>query len=113
MEEELLILMQRLLLIATLSLGTVALAQTMASNMGETQRADHDFYSQTVAAQAKQNSLFLAASALSASSPAQRSGTPPSSMAANIGSQSADEDVCSQTIAVQANVNRLLKAAKF
>jgi hypothetical protein len=59
-------------LIATLSLGTVALAQTTASNMGEAQGADHDLYNQTVVAQAKQNSLFLAAKTLSASSPAVR-----------------------------------------
>lgn len=106
--------MQKLLLIATLSLGTVGLAQTMASNMGETQRADHDFYNQTVAAQAEHNSLFLAAHAISPPSPAQSerwSGTHPSTMAANIESQSADEDVYSETIAVQANMNRLLKAA--
>lgn len=71
-------------------------------------------YNQTVAAQAKQNSLFLAANVLSASSPAQSeswSGTQPSSMAADMGSQSADEDVYNQTIAVRANVNRFLKEA--
>ncbi len=103
--------MQKLLLIATLSLGTFAMAQSTASNMGEAQRADHDLYNQIVAAQAKQNSLFLAANALAASSPAQWSGTPPSSMAANVGSRNADVDVFSQTVAVQANANRLLKAA--
>ena len=106
--------MQKLLLIATLSLGTFAFAQAMPSNVGEAQPAGHDFYGQIVAAQAKQDSLFLAANVLSASSPAQpesRSGTQPSSMAANTGSQSADEDVCNRTIAIQANVNRLFKAA--
>jgi len=111
-EEELPV--QKLLLIATLSLGTFAMAQTMDSNIGNAQRTDHDFYNQTVAAQAEHNSFFLAAHAISPPSPAQSerwSGTHPSSMAANIKSQSADEDVYSETIAVQANMNRILKAA--
>jgi len=105
---------QKLLLIATLSLGTFAMAQTMDSNIGNAQRTDHDFYNQTVAAQAEHNSLFLDAHAISPPSPAQSerwSGTHPSSMAANIKSQSADEDVYSETIAVQANINRILKEA--
>jgi len=105
---------QKLLLIATFSLGTFAMAQTMDSNIGNAQRTDHDVYNQTVAAQAEQNSLFLAANALSASSPAQSgswSSTQPSSMAANVGLPSANEDVYSETIAVQANMNRILKEA--
>jgi len=105
---------QKLLLIATLSLGTFAMAQTMDSNIGNAQRTDHDSYNQTVAAQAEHNSLFLAAHAISPPSAAQSeswSGTQPSSMAASIGSQSADEDVYSETIAVQANMNRILKEA--
>jgi hypothetical protein len=94
------LLMQKLLVIATLSLGTFASAQTMASNMGEAQQADHDFYNQTVTAQAKQNSLVLSASALSASSFAdsesQSSQKQPSSMASNAGSQSTGDDFYQQ-----------------
>jgi hypothetical protein len=107
--------MQKLLLIAALSLGTFALARPMGSNMGDAHGADHDFYNQTVAAQAEHNSLFLAAHAISPPSPAHSewwSGTHPSSMAANLTSPSADEDVYSETIAVQANVNRLNQAAR-
>lgn len=106
--------MKKLLLIATFSLGTFALAQPMAGNMDDAQSAGHDFYNQTVAAQAKHNGLFPAANALSALPTAQSgswSGTQPGSMALNTGSQSADEDDYSQTIAVQANVNRFSQAA--
>jgi hypothetical protein len=106
--------MRQLVLIAILSLGTFAMAQTMDSNIGNAQRTDHDFYNQTFAALAEHNSLFLSAHAISPPSPAQSewwSGTHPSSMAANIKSQSADEDVYSETIAVQANMNRILKEA--
>jgi hypothetical protein len=117
---------EKLLLIATLSLGTFAMAQTMDSKMVDAQRTDHDFYNQTVAAQAEHNSLFLAAHAIFPPSPAQSegwSGTHPGSMsakitlqgadkAANITSQNAYEDVYSETIAVQANMNRILKEAR-
>jgi hypothetical protein len=106
--------MKKLLLIATLSLGAFALAQPMASNMGDSQGADHDFYNQAVAAQAKHNSLFLAANALSALPPAQfesLSGSQPSSMAANAGSQSTGDDFYNQTIAAQANETELIQAA--
>jgi hypothetical protein len=123
-EEELSV--KKLLLIAILSLGTFAMAQTMDSNMGDAQRTDHDFYNKTVAAQAEHNGLFLAAHAIFPPSPAQSerwSGTHPGSMAANITSQSADmaanitsqnadEDVYSETIAVQANMDRMLKEAR-
>jgi len=105
--------MKNILLIATLSLGTFASGQTMVNNKGDAQGADHDFYNQTVAAQAKHNSLFLAANAVSAS-PAQLeslSGTLPSSMAANAGSQSTGDDLCNQTIAAQAKENGLILAA--
>jgi hypothetical protein len=106
--------MKNILLIATLSLGTFALAQPMASNKGDAQGADHDFYNQTVAAQAEHNSLIVAANALSASPPAQLEsvrGTQPSSMAANAGSQSTGDDLCNQTIAAQAKENGLILAA--
>ena len=106
--------MKTLLLIATLSLGTFALAQPMASNMGDAQGAGRDFYNQTVAAQAKHNSLFLAANALSASPPAQLeslNGSQPGSMAANAGSQSTGDDFYNQTIAAQANETGLIQAA--
>ena len=106
--------MKKLLLIATLSLGTFALAQPMASNMGGAQGADHDFYNQTVAAQAKHNTASLAANTLSAAPPAQSgslSGTQPSSMAANAGSQSAGDDFYNQTIAAKANETGLIQAA--
>lgn len=106
--------MKSILLIATLSLGTFASGQTMANNKGDAQRADHDYYNQTVAAQAKHNSFFLAANAVSASPPAQLeslSGTQPSSMAANAGSQSTGDDFYNQTIAAQAKENGLIQAA--
>ena len=106
--------MKNILLIATLSLGTFALAHPMASNKGDAQGADHDSYNQTVAAQAKHNSLFVAANALSASPPAQSeslSGSQPSSMAANAGSQSTGDDFYNQTIAAQAKENGLIQAA--
>jgi hypothetical protein len=106
--------MKKLLLIATLSLGTFALAQPMAGNMGDAQGADHDFYNQTVAAQAKHDSLFLAANALSTLPSAQSeslSGSQPSSMAANAGSQSTGDDFYNQTIAAQAKENSLFEAA--
>jgi hypothetical protein len=108
--------MQKLLLIATLSLGTFALAQPMASNTGDAQNADHDLYNQTVAAQAEHNSRHLAARALSALSPADSeswiSQDQPSSMASNAGSLSTRDDYYNRTIAVQANVNRLNQAAR-
>jgi hypothetical protein len=106
--------MMKLLLIATLSLGTFALAQPMTSNMGDAQNADHDFYNQTVAAQAKHNSLFWAANALSAPPPAQLaslSGSQPGSMAANAGSQSTGDDFYNRTIAAQTKENSLFEAA--
>ena len=105
--------MKKLLVIATLSLGTFALAQPMASNTGETQQADHDFYSKTVTAQAKQNGLVLAASAVSASSFESQSGQQqPSSMASNAGSQSTGDDFYNKTITAQANENGLIQAAR-
>jgi hypothetical protein len=79
--------MQKLLLVATLSLGTFALAQTMDGNTCESRSADHDFYNQTVATQAKQNSLF---------------------MDSNMGeAQRADNDFYNQTVATQAKQNSL------
>jgi hypothetical protein len=109
--------MKKLLLIATLSLGTFALAQPMAGNTGDAQGADHNIYNQTVAAQAKHNSASLSAKALSAAPPAQSeslSGTQPSSMAANAGSQSRGDDFYNQTIAAQAKENILnLSANRF
>jgi hypothetical protein len=89
----------------------------MAGNMGDAQGAGHDFYNQTVAAQAKHNSSSLAANALSAALPAQSeslSGTQPSSMAVNAGSQSTGDEFYNQTIAAQAKENILnLSANRF
>jgi hypothetical protein len=102
-------------LIATLSLGTFALAQPMASNMGDAQNADRDFYSQNVGAQAEQNSIILSVNALSASPSVQSeslSGNQPGSMASDTDSQSADRDFYSQTITEQANANRVRLSAK-
>ena len=107
--------MQKLLVIVTLSLGTFAVAQPMASNTGKAQQADHDFYDQTVTAQAKHNSLVLAATAMSASSFAdsesQSSQKQPSSMASNAGSQSTGDDFYNKTITAQANETGLIQAA--
>lgn len=75
------------------------------------QSADEDFYNQNVAIQASQNSSFLAAKALAASSPLapeELNGQEPGSMAANEG---ANEDFYGQNVAIQANVNRLEKDA--
>jgi hypothetical protein len=104
--------MQKILLIATLSLATFAWAQPMADESGNTQSADEDFYSQKVNEQADLNSGFLDASRLAASAEPQgwSASEQPGSMASNAGSQEISEggDMYDETVAIQANVNRLL-----
>jgi hypothetical protein len=105
--------MTKLLLIATLSLTTVAWAQPMADDMDNTQSADQDFYSQNVSVQADLNTRILDANRLIASSQSESwsASEEPGSMAADTGAQNTDEDFYDQTVAIQANVNRLLADA--
>jgi hypothetical protein len=103
--------MGKLLLIATLSLGTFAMAQPIATEMSDSQNADQDFYNQTVQQQADLCSRTLAANQLFSANDESQSSmeAQPGSMASDSGSQSADQDFYSRIVAKQANLNRLAK----
>jgi hypothetical protein len=105
--------MTKLLLIATLSLATVAWAQPMADNWSNKQSEDQDFYNQKVSQQADLNSRFIDASRLSASiqSEGWSGSEQPGSMASDTGSPRTSDDFYNQNVAAQANVNRLLRDA--
>jgi len=80
--------MRKLLLIATLLLGTFAVAQTAGSNVGDTQSANNDWYNQKLAAAVQMYDRVAAAAAPSVTSPSEsQRGTQPESMASNTASQ--------------------------
>jgi hypothetical protein len=104
--------MRKLLLIATLSLGTFACAQTMAGNA---QPADQDVYNQKIA---EQTNLYIGGQAANAASVefSAKSGswsdTQPGSMASNTGSTgSQGADFYNRTIDEQTRLHLLDKAA--
>src|ERR1700687_894839 len=102
--------MRKLLLIATLSLGTFAFAQTMNSKTGDAQPAGNDSYNQKIAAQTKLQVAGQAANSASATFSAKSEGSKdaqPGSMASNAGSQNAGDEFYSRHIVAQANANKL------
>jgi hypothetical protein len=100
--------MQKLLLIATLSLATFAWARPMADDMANSQSADNDWYNQKVSQQADLNANFIEACRQDAFAQSEsiNSSDEPGSMASNAGTQD-DSDFYNQKVAMQANVNRL------
>jgi hypothetical protein len=107
--------MRKLLLIATLSIGTLACAQLAGNNMiSEEQPGNDSSYSHKLAAQVQEYKLDNAAIAPSASQFMQDQALnveEPSSMAANEGMQGG-QDWYNQRIAAQAELNRRLKRAE-
>lgn len=97
--------MRKLLLIATLSLGTFAVAQTAGSNFGDTQSANNDWYNQRLAAAVQMYSHIGAAVAPSSES---QKGVQPESMASNTGSQ---EDWYNQKLAAAVQQYSSIEAA--
>jgi hypothetical protein len=77
--------MRKILLLATVLIGTFAAAQTSGSVVGDTQSASNDWYNQKLAAVVQMYDRIDAAVAPSATSP--ESGTQPESMASNTASQ--------------------------
>ncbi len=75
----------KLILIATLSLGTCAWAQAVGSNM---QSADNDWYNQHLSAQVQEFNRIAAATAPAI---AINESTQPASMASNQGSQAGED----------------------
>jgi hypothetical protein len=102
--------MQKLLLIATLSLATFAWAQPMADNMANSQSADSNWYNQKVSQQADLNGRFIDAGRQDALAQSENfnGSDEPGSMASNAGTQNSGDDFYGQKVAGQASVNRLL-----
>src|ERR1700687_2670689 len=102
--------MRKLLLIGTLTFATLAWVQAAASDLGDSQRGGDDLYNQTIASQAHQYRLDVAAnSAFEASESGNWSGTLPGSMAAE--EQNTGDDLYNQRIAAQSQQYRLGEAA--
>jgi hypothetical protein len=103
--------MQKLLLIATLTLATFAWAQPMADDMS--QSGDNDWFSQKISQQANLSSNLLDANRQDALAQTEsfNGSEEPGSMASNAGAQNTGEDWYNQKIATQSNVNRLLNGS--
>ncbi len=80
--------MRKVLLIATLSLGMFAVAQTAGSSVGDTQSGNNDWYNHKLAAAVQMFNCIAATTAPSVTSLSEKqSDIQPESMASNTGSQ--------------------------
>lgn len=98
--------MLKLLLIATFTLGTFALAQA-GDNQGAMQSASDDWYNQQLSAQVQQ---FEHVNQAVASELAINQSAQPQSMASNIGSQNANNDWYNQVLSKEVELSARQKA---
>ncbi len=106
--------MLKLLLIATLSLGTFGFAQTMDTDEGHMQGAQQDWYNQHLSTAVQ--GFVNAANATTPTAVATSEGTAqPGSMAANLGAVNPNEDWYNQVLSRQVKaydrVNNAIKPA--
>jgi len=105
------------LFLATLSLGSLAWADMAGGNANDEQpQANNDFFGQTVAMQAGQNSFgedAISPVATAFAEPDALSDEQPGAMASNEDSQSTGLDWYGQRVAVQTELNRRLKKAEL